>query len=85
MDADTDGQHFAHSGSDKDTMDTTLDCVQDALDKGKATESTAAADAPVTTTETTRAAEPDAILERPRQGADDGAQESPKLMRKTPL
>jgi len=85
MDADTDGQHFAHSGSDKDIMDTTLDCVQNAPDKGKTTGLTAEVDAPVTATETTTAAELDAILERPRQGADDGAQESPKLMRKTPL
>jgi len=86
MDPDTDGQHFAHSGSDKDIMDTTLDCVQNAPDKGKTTaELTAEVDAPVTATETTTAAELDAILERPRQGADDGAQESPKLMRKTPL
>ncbi len=84
MDVDTDRQHLAHRAPYKDLMDTTLDGAQDTPDKGKAPEVPTATDAPMTVTQSTTAAEPEPVLERPRLSADDGARESPKLMRKTP-
>lgn len=84
MDVDTDGHRLVHRESDKDIMDTTLDCAQDPPDNDKAPEVPADNGPPATATETTAAAEPEPVIERPRLGADDGAREPPKLMRKTP-
>lgn len=84
MDVDADGQRLADQDPDKDIMDTALDGAQAVPDKGKAPEVPADRDAPVVMTEITASTEPESVLERPREGGEDGARESPRLMRKTP-
>ena len=84
MDVDTDGQRLATRAPDKDIMDTTLDGAQEPLNNGRAPEVPADRSAPAIATKDTAAAASEPILERPREGGDDVAQESPKLMRKTP-
>jgi len=85
MDVDIDRQRPAdHPRHDTDIMDTTLDDALNASDNGQATEIQVHDDAPVVKTETTAATEPTQVLERPREGGDDGARESTVQQRKTP-
>ena len=85
MDVDTDGQRLGHHYQDHPMTDSPADGGTKAtLDKGKAPVSRAEGDAPATGTESIAATDPTQVLERPREGGDEGARESPKQMRKTP-
>ena len=86
MDVNADGQPLAGQHQAQDMMDTTLDGPQNVPDKGKVPEAKAESDAPATKSETTATSEPTDVLERPREGGDDGDRGSPMQMqmRKTP-
>ena len=84
MDVDTDRQSLADHDRDHHLMDTTLDGAQTHLDKGKAPESRPGDDEPPATNEAAAVTEPTQVLERPREGEGDGAQEPAIQTCKTP-
>ena len=84
MDVDSDGQRLADLNPDNDIMDTTLESVQAALDKGKAPEKRSVDDAPSAESEIAAATEATEVLERPREGGNDEAAESQMPMCKIP-
>ena len=77
MDVDKDGQRLADRNPDKDTMNTTSDSAQYDAHKGKGPEEMAAK------IEITSATEPTPVLERPREGKEEGVQQTTQ-MRKAP-
>ena len=84
MDVDTDGQHHPDRNSNNGTMDANSGSAQDTAVKGKAPERQEVQKSPTATNETTAADQPRQVLERPREGGDNGAQELPKHTRKVP-
>lgn len=84
MDVDTDGQRLANHFSDRDIMDTALDGPPNTTEKGKAPEKLPEHDTVTAKNDVSTATEPTQVLERPREGGDEVAQDSPKQMCKTP-
>ena len=84
MDVETDGQRLPDRNQENDIMDTTLDGVHHIADKGKAPETQVDESTSSVKVEPASSTPTSQVLERPREGGDDGVREAPTQMRKTP-
>ena len=84
MDVETDGQRLAESQQHNDPMDITIDSEQNAPDENSGTDTRSEEIPPDTKTDIPAITEPSPVFERPREGGNDTARNSPIQIRKTP-
>ena len=84
MHVDTDRQRLTDRNFNTDIMDTTSDSAHGLVAKGKAPENQVKPEHPVVKDEAVAEDEVAHVVERPREGGNDGVQEPSKHLRKAP-